>query len=71
MIFYVFGVLAGIERNLIRERTVAGLTAARAWGRSAAAPQSGPRTSCEPPGRCGPVATRLGLPALELTTLQA
>lgn len=33
LIFHVFGALAEFERNLIRERTVAGLTAARARGR--------------------------------------
>lgn len=32
--FYVFGALAEFERNLIRERTQAGLLAARASGRS-------------------------------------
>ncbi|MCP4826568.1 MAG: recombinase family protein, partial [Shimia sp.] len=33
LIFHMFGVLAEFERNLIRERTQAGLTAARARGR--------------------------------------
>lgn len=33
LIFHVFGALAEFERNLIRERTVAGLDAARARGR--------------------------------------
>ncbi len=33
LIFHVFGALAQFERNLIRERTVAGLRAARARGR--------------------------------------
>ena len=31
--FHLFGALAEFERNLIRERTMAGLTAARARGR--------------------------------------
>ena len=31
--FHVFAALAEFERNLIRERTLAGLTAARARGR--------------------------------------
>ena len=33
LIFHMFGALAEFERNLIRERTYAGLTAARARGR--------------------------------------
>jgi len=33
LIFHMFGALAEFERNLIRERTLAGLTAARARGR--------------------------------------
>jgi len=33
LIFYIFGALAEFERNLIRERTRAGLQAARARGR--------------------------------------
>jgi len=33
LVFHLFGALAEFERNLIRERTLAGLTAARARGR--------------------------------------
>lgn len=33
LVFHIFGALAEFERNLIRERTVAGLKAARARGR--------------------------------------
>ncbi|WP_297462955.1 recombinase family protein [Ferrovum sp.] len=33
LVFHVFAALAEFERNLIRERTIAGLTAARARGR--------------------------------------
>ena len=33
LVFHLFGALAEFERNLIRERTVAGLQAARARGR--------------------------------------
>lgn len=33
LIFHIFGALAEFERNLIRERTIAGLAAARARGR--------------------------------------
>src|SRR5207253_3414942 len=34
LIFHIFGALAEFERNLIRERTMAGLAAARARGRN-------------------------------------
>jgi DNA invertase Pin-like site-specific DNA recombinase len=33
LIFHIFGALAEFERNLIKERTIAGLSAARARGR--------------------------------------
>lgn len=33
LVFHIFGALAEFERNLIRERTLAGLSAARARGR--------------------------------------
>jgi DNA invertase Pin-like site-specific DNA recombinase len=33
LVFHIFGALAEFERNLIRERTIAGLEAARARGR--------------------------------------
>ena len=36
--FHLFGALAEFERNLIRERTQAGLTAARARGRAGGRP---------------------------------
>ena len=36
LIFHIFGALAEFERNIIRERTIAGLQAARARGRTAA-----------------------------------
>jgi DNA invertase Pin-like site-specific DNA recombinase len=38
LIFHVFAALAELERNLIRERTVAGLKAARARGRNGGRP---------------------------------
>jgi DNA invertase Pin-like site-specific DNA recombinase len=38
LIFHIFGALAEFERNLIRERTQAGLTAARARGRRGGRP---------------------------------
>ncbi len=38
LVFYVFAALAEFERNLIRERTVAGLKAARARGRTGGRP---------------------------------
>jgi len=40
LIFHIFGALAEFERNLIRERTNAGLTAARARGRNGGRPKS-------------------------------
>lgn len=39
LIFHVFGALAEFERNLIRERTLAGLDAARARGRQGGRPK--------------------------------
>src|SRR5690348_7972823 len=39
LIFHVFGSLAEFERNLIRERTLAGLRAARARGRNGGRPR--------------------------------
>jgi DNA invertase Pin-like site-specific DNA recombinase len=38
LVFHVFAALAEFERNLIRERTVAGLNAARARGRKGGRP---------------------------------
>jgi DNA invertase Pin-like site-specific DNA recombinase len=38
LVFHVFGALAEFERDLIRERTMAGLAAARARGRSGGRP---------------------------------
>jgi DNA invertase Pin-like site-specific DNA recombinase len=38
LIFHIFGALAEFERNLIRERTQAGLVAARARGRKGGRP---------------------------------
>jgi DNA invertase Pin-like site-specific DNA recombinase len=40
LIFHTFGALAEFERNLIRERTQAGLVAARARGRKGGRPKS-------------------------------
>lgn len=40
LVFHVFGALAEFERNLIRERTQAGLTAARARGRRGGRPKA-------------------------------
>jgi DNA invertase Pin-like site-specific DNA recombinase len=39
LIFHIFGALAEFERNLIRERTQAGLTAARARGKTGGRPK--------------------------------
>lgn len=40
LIFHIFGALAEFERNLIRERTLAGLTSARARGRMGGRPNA-------------------------------
>ena len=40
LIFHIFGALAEFERNLIRERTLAGLRAARARGRKGGRPKA-------------------------------
>jgi DNA invertase Pin-like site-specific DNA recombinase len=40
LIFHIFGALAEFERNLIRERTTAGLTAARTIGRLGGRPKA-------------------------------
>jgi DNA invertase Pin-like site-specific DNA recombinase len=40
LIFHIFGALAEFERNLIRERTTAGLTAARTRGRLGGRPKA-------------------------------
>ncbi len=40
LIFHIFGALAEFERNLISERTLAGLTAARARGRQGGRPKA-------------------------------
>jgi DNA invertase Pin-like site-specific DNA recombinase len=39
LVFHMFGALAEFERNLIRERTMAGLKAARARGRKGGRPR--------------------------------
>ena len=39
LVFHIFGALAEFERNLIRERTQAGLTAARPEGKKVADPK--------------------------------
>lgn len=39
LVFHMFGALAEFERNLIRERTIAGLRAARARGRKGGRPR--------------------------------
>ncbi len=40
LVFHLFGALAQFEREIIRDRTVAGLAAARARGATAADPRS-------------------------------
>jgi len=43
--FHIFGALAEFERNLIKERTIAGLVAARARGKSGGRPKRSPKSS--------------------------
>src|SRR6201987_325736 len=45
LVFHIFGALAEFERNLIKERTVAGLTAARARGRLGGRPKLNPKSA--------------------------
>ena len=45
LIFHIFGALAEFERNLIRERTQAGLAAARARGRVGGRPKFDPNSN--------------------------
>jgi DNA invertase Pin-like site-specific DNA recombinase len=42
LVFQIFGALAEFERNLIKERTVAGLNAARTRGRTGGRPKRNP-----------------------------
>jgi DNA invertase Pin-like site-specific DNA recombinase len=42
LVFQIFGALAEFERNLIKERTVAGLISARARGRTGGRPKGNP-----------------------------
>ena len=53
LVFHLFGALAQFEREIIRDRTVAGLTAARARGRGSADGRSSSRwSSAGRPARC-------------------
>jgi DNA invertase Pin-like site-specific DNA recombinase len=45
LVFHLFGALAEFERNLIKERTMAGLEAARARGRKGGRPKLNPAVS--------------------------
>jgi DNA invertase Pin-like site-specific DNA recombinase len=45
LVFHIFGALAEFERNLIKERTIAGLQAARARGRKGGRPKFNPSAS--------------------------
>ena len=57
LVFHVFGALAEFERDLIRERTAAGLAAARARGDRVVAPPCGRRRSSPRPAPCTPAAS--------------
>src|SRR5215210_2254101 len=45
LVFHIFGALSEFERNLIKERTIAGLAAARARGKSGGRPKRSPTAS--------------------------
>jgi len=45
LVFHIFGALAEFERNLIKERTMAGLSAARARGKTGGRPPLEPSSS--------------------------
>ena len=54
LVFHMFGALAEFERSLIRERTQAGLAAARRAGRTGGRRRNSPTTTLRPPRRCSP-----------------
>ena len=62
LIFHIFAVLAEFERNLIRERTMAGLATARARGRLGGAKKRPPKNKMRACVLCGSVVT-LPLPS--------
>ena len=45
LVLHIFGALAEFERNLIKERTIAGLVAARARGKTGGRPKRSPKAS--------------------------
>jgi len=57
LVFHMFGALAEFERSLIRERTQAGLAAARRAGRREAVRQNSPTTTSRLQRRCWPTPT--------------
>lgn len=70
LIFHIFGALAEFERNLIRERTNAGLAAARARGRKGGRPrrldtdrkaQMARQLHADPTNSIGDICTTLGV----------
>ena len=52
LVFHIFGALAEFERSIIRERTSAGLTAARDHGNSASGPLPCPPSTCRRQAPC-------------------
>jgi DNA invertase Pin-like site-specific DNA recombinase len=55
LVFHMFGALAEFERSLIRERTQAGLAAARRVGRTEAVRRNSQTMTSRPPRRCWPI----------------
>jgi DNA invertase Pin-like site-specific DNA recombinase len=58
-VFHIFGALAEFERNLIKERTLAGLLATRARGRLGGRPRLNPKSGKVALARIPPVWTAL------------
>ena len=54
LVFHIFAALAEFERDLVRERTSAGLAAARARGRTGGRPAVMPSPRSDSPARCTP-----------------
>lgn len=68
LIFHVFGALAEFERDLIRERTTAGLAAARARGRRGGRPIASPPIRLQWPRASTPITSTAWLRSVRRST---
>jgi len=66
LFFHLFAVLAEFKRDLIRERTSAGLTAARARGRNGGRPKGSMKKSGKRPWRSSAIRTTVSKRAVRL-----